>query len=593
MVYPGAGVANSTGSAWGTSYAVAGTGAGLTTGPTSGTTANDIAVFAGTTGQLQDSGIATSSGSPNIAIGKAGTSTGTLTLNSATATGGITLTPASAASAFTVTIPAATDTLVNLGGAQSLTNKSIVGSEINSGTVGAAYGGTGANNSAATGFQQWTAGAQSVAALTSAQVLAACSTCVTSAASLTLNQIVVGAGSQGSKVVAATFLPPSGDTSGATDLTNLNALATAQIPTTLSGIYYINGAIAVSAPWQLVGDPNTQIEQVSTTANHITVNYGGGAPNNESIGTLLRGFTLSYKSGVTPTAGYAISLSGTGASTNLSGVHVENIHMNSVNSGIYLGPYLVNDWITNDFVDTVTNSAGHGLLYDTASPGGDVLIDGLQLTGSAYADFAVNQCDTSTVFNLKVNNGAQVNFLGGGACGRMTFVRPSVEGTNTTNSFWAFNFPTTGTLPTAIRISAGQVGYGMGHAIGNYTGPSQVVYDLTDGFTLDGQSSTGGYFSNLPGSIVAAVTVPTTSVPANSCLSAVTGITMLGVISGTPLTMEPAQNVTGVVGFSPANAGIYFNAYATGTGTGAYVECNGSASALAPGSTTAWSVALQ
>ena len=71
--------------------------------------------------------------SPTLTIGVAGTQTGSLALTSSTATGSVTLTPASAASAFTVTIPAATDTLVNLAGTQTLTNKSLVLTEINSG----------------------------------------------------------------------------------------------------------------------------------------------------------------------------------------------------------------------------------------------------------------------------------------------------------------------------------------------------------------------------------------------------------------------------------------------------------------------------
>jgi hypothetical protein len=64
---------------------------------------------------------------PNsIAIGVSGTTNGTLDLESSTATGGITLTPAAAASQFTVTVPAATDTLVNVAGTQTLSNKTFV-----------------------------------------------------------------------------------------------------------------------------------------------------------------------------------------------------------------------------------------------------------------------------------------------------------------------------------------------------------------------------------------------------------------------------------------------------------------------------------
>lgn len=62
-----------------------------------------------------------------------GSSTGYTTFVSANASG----------TAYTVTFPAATDTVAELAATQTLTNKSIAGSEINSGTVGSAYGGAG------------------------------------------------------------------------------------------------------------------------------------------------------------------------------------------------------------------------------------------------------------------------------------------------------------------------------------------------------------------------------------------------------------------------------------------------------------------
>ncbi len=82
MVYPGSGVANSTGSAWGTSYSVAGAGAGLVTGPTSATTAGHVVTEQGTTGQIQDSGTALSSLAPLASP----TFTGTVTIPTAAVT---------------------------------------------------------------------------------------------------------------------------------------------------------------------------------------------------------------------------------------------------------------------------------------------------------------------------------------------------------------------------------------------------------------------------------------------------------------------------------------------------------------------------
>lgn len=58
MVFPGVGVAVSTGTSWGTSLPLAGAGAGVVTGPTVAT-AGDLPVFTGTNGQLSD-GIASS-----------------------------------------------------------------------------------------------------------------------------------------------------------------------------------------------------------------------------------------------------------------------------------------------------------------------------------------------------------------------------------------------------------------------------------------------------------------------------------------------------------------------------------------------------
>ena len=71
------------------------------------------------------SGVNLTWSTPTLTIGVAGTTAGRLALASSTATGSVTLQSASAASAFTVTVPAATDTLVNLAGSQTLTNKTL------------------------------------------------------------------------------------------------------------------------------------------------------------------------------------------------------------------------------------------------------------------------------------------------------------------------------------------------------------------------------------------------------------------------------------------------------------------------------------
>lgn len=81
-------------------------------------------------------------------LGVAGSSVGTIGFHNATS-GQLTLSPPTGAlGSVTVTVPAATDTLVNLAGTQTLTGKSIAASEVNSGTLAIAQGGTNAATAA-------------------------------------------------------------------------------------------------------------------------------------------------------------------------------------------------------------------------------------------------------------------------------------------------------------------------------------------------------------------------------------------------------------------------------------------------------------
>jgi len=118
-----------------------------------------VAVNSAGTGCTPDANATVNAGA--LALGASGT-LGSIAMGNAT-TGVLTLQPQTGAlGTVTVLIPAASDTLVNLAGTQTLTNKSIDGSEINSGTVAGTYvaainlaasgnGGVTGNLSAATG----------------------------------------------------------------------------------------------------------------------------------------------------------------------------------------------------------------------------------------------------------------------------------------------------------------------------------------------------------------------------------------------------------------------------------------------------------
>ena len=204
MVYPGAGIPNSTGSAWGTSYSVTGTGAVvLDTRPTinsprmdsiNGTTnsanaavlgLNNIVTGTGLSSALQITNNAYNSNNPvilkiintngivsqnlelsgantgKVAINNGGDATVQLILNSAGANATSTTITASQTASRVLTLPDATDTLVGKATTDTLTNKTISGSSNTitnvsltsgvTGTLPVANGGTGVTTSTGTG----------------------------------------------------------------------------------------------------------------------------------------------------------------------------------------------------------------------------------------------------------------------------------------------------------------------------------------------------------------------------------------------------------------------------------------------------------
>ena len=102
-----------------------GGGSGTVTNTGGNLTSNSVVLGAGTVDAKVVAGIVTD-GTSKLTLGVAGTSVGSIGLNNATS-GQITIAPPTGAlGTVTVTVPAATDTLVNLAGTQSLSNKTFV-----------------------------------------------------------------------------------------------------------------------------------------------------------------------------------------------------------------------------------------------------------------------------------------------------------------------------------------------------------------------------------------------------------------------------------------------------------------------------------
>lgn len=98
---------------------------------------------------------------PNTALGDHGSSGTYIQMSDGTGTSGSLATYASDGSVTSGPTPPV-GAIVGTTDTQALTNKSIAGSEINSGVVGVANGGTGQDETAATGIGQWNAGTYSV-----------------------------------------------------------------------------------------------------------------------------------------------------------------------------------------------------------------------------------------------------------------------------------------------------------------------------------------------------------------------------------------------------------------------------------------------
>lgn len=113
--------------------ATGGGGSGTVTNTGGNLTANAVVLGAGTVDSKVVAGVSTD-GTSALNLGVAGSSVGKVVLANATS-GTITMQPPTGAlGTVTVTVPAATDTLVNLAGTQTLTNKSIVATQL-TGTV--------------------------------------------------------------------------------------------------------------------------------------------------------------------------------------------------------------------------------------------------------------------------------------------------------------------------------------------------------------------------------------------------------------------------------------------------------------------------
>lgn len=298
----------------------------------------------------------------------------------------------------------------------------------------------------------------------------------------TTGQIADAGAPCGSGGGSAYNVTPSADTTCATDTTNIQTLLTAGTAVILApGTYYANG-LTMSAPDSIIAvDPfHTVFNMCSATATFLSVTYSvAGGSNPITKTSIVRGFSVQPKSGVTPTAGGGFLIgSGTGGQYTTA-LHLEDIHMNNLWNCIHTQTGAISNWIVDSYCNTTTSGGQGAIYYDTANPGGDFHFDSFEANG-LNTGVSINQCDTMEFSHLKLNGG-NVSFLGGGTCTDIRFIDPSIE--------WVTGGPATGidfgtgTSVTRPQIVGGGIGLmtnALGHT-GNTTGLAYAFMDYATG----------------------------------------------------------------------------------------------------------------
>lgn len=261
-------------------------------------------------------------------------------------------------------------------------------------------------------------------------------------------------GGGGSTPIPFVYIAPSGDTTGATDNAALQSAITAGKNIKYGiGNYYLTGVTAANAfRLECAGSGLTILNSVNATTAFFTVSYGGGQLNNESNGAGIYNCGFQPKSGVTPTAGDALNISGTSPTVALSGFHFEGNQLWGLWGGIRTGNYMVNNWFTNNMFVNFKSGGDGCIFYNTVTPGGDAYFDGDQCAG-ANTGVTIAQADTMEFTNLKTNLSGVV-FTQAGSTKYVRFVNISNE---SAASGCGFDFGTGSNSPTGIYIQGGEI----------------------------------------------------------------------------------------------------------------------------------------
>jgi hypothetical protein len=247
---------------------------------------------------------------PSAVTGYHGTSGTQVQLSDGTGTSGNLAKFASDGSVTNGPMPP-TGTIVGTSDTQTLTNKSIAGSEINSGTIGPAYGGTGQNESSATGIGQWSSGTYSVSA-----ALANNTAATTQSANDNSTKVATTAYVASPGAIAPTTVTASGIIAGGNDTARTTSTTIGSTSFTATGLVLPTVPVSTTkigrcvVYWQMSSTSNTATFGIGMS-NTPTGLWGGSSVTYAAAGTSN---WLAFAQ--TATAAAAISTAATAGVTN-------------------------------------------------------------------------------------------------------------------------------------------------------------------------------------------------------------------------------------------------------------------------------------
>ncbi len=271
-------------------------------------------------------------------------------------------------------------------------------------------------------------------------------------------------GSVGSAISAGVLVPPSGDTTGATDGVNIAAACTATHSVVLAaGAYHVgaaNATITLAAGCRIVGQgPSTILTNHGTTNNIFTISYfttwtlvPWSYPTSTNQTEIAH---MQFAQSGTPSAGYVFKIgSGIAPVSNVYS-YTMNVHIHdTVINGLWGGANLIDSELYA-FIDhnMWRNFVGGGAIsYNACFGSGDNHIHDNEFSGLATSGITIS-CSDTTMFAHNKLNGSGIAFTGAAEAKTVQFTDNSVE--TGISQPCAFDFGT-GTAPTNVQINGGE-----------------------------------------------------------------------------------------------------------------------------------------